>query len=144
MVWHYLQGGAMDEISVRNNLAQFQNLHLIPRMLRDLTQGNTSCEILGQKLFHILFFVAPIGHQQQFHPEAEAATALAAEVLSSNMILSTFTNTDMRTFKPEKSYKWFQLYWQGDRDKSLALLKLAGTKLHRYCHHCRLSTYRHP
>ncbi len=78
MVWHYLQGGAMDEISVRNNLAQFQNLHLIPRMLRDLTQGNTSCEILGQSFPHPIF-VAPIGHQQQFHPEAEAATALAAE-----------------------------------------------------------------
>ena len=124
MVWHYLQGGAMDEISVRNNLAQFQNLHLIPRMLRDLTQGNTSCEILGQSFPHPIF-VAPIGHQQQFHPEAEAATALAAEVLGSNMILSTFTNTDMRTFKPENPYKWFQLYWQGDRDKSLALLKLA-------------------
>ena len=124
MVWHYLQGGAMDEISVRNNLAQFQNLHLIPRMLRDLTQGNTSCEILGQSFPHPIF-VAPIGHQQQFHSEAEAATALAAEVLGSNMILSTFTNTDMRTFKSEHPYKWFQLYWQGDRDKSLALLKLA-------------------
>ncbi len=55
MVWHYLQGGAMDEISVRNNLAQFQNLHLIPRMLRDLTQGNTSCEILGQSFPHPIF-----------------------------------------------------------------------------------------
>ncbi len=124
MVWQYLQGGSMDELSVQNNLAQFKNFHLMPRMLNDLTQGNTTCEILGQSFPHPIF-LAPIGHQQQFHPDAEAATALAAEVLGSNMILSTFSNTDMRTLKQDNPFKWFQLYWQGEREKSLALVKLA-------------------
>lgn len=124
MVWQYLQGGSMDEHSVRDNLAQFAQIHLLPRMLKDLTQGHTAIEILGQTFPHPIF-IAPIGHQQQFHPEAEAATALAAEVLGSNMILSTFTNTDMRTLKQENPYKWFQLYWQGEREKSLALVQMA-------------------
>ena len=124
MVWQYLQGGSMDEHSVRGNLSQFEKIQLLPRMLKDLTQGHTACEILGQQFPHPIF-VAPIGHQQQFHPEAEAATALAAEVLGSNMILSTFTNTDMRTLKHDNPYKWFQLYWQGDREQSLALVKMA-------------------
>lgn len=124
MVWQYLQGGSMDEHSVRDNLAQFAQIHLLPRMLKDLTQGHTAIEILGQTFPHPIF-VAPIGHQQQFHPEAEAATALAAEVLGSNMILSTFTNTDMRALKQENPYKWFQLYWQGEREKSLALAQMA-------------------
>ena len=106
MVWQYLQGGSMDEHSVRGNLSQFEKIQLLPRMLKDLTQGHTACEILGQHFPHPIF-VAPIGHQQQFHPEAEAATALAAEVLGSNMILSTFTNTDMRTLKQDNPYKWF-------------------------------------
>ena len=124
MVWAYLQGGAMDEISVRDNLQQFGRIHLLPRMLKDLTQGTTQCEILGQHFPHPIF-LAPIGHQQQFHPDAEAASALAAEVLGSNIILSTFTNTDMRQLKKENPYKWFQLYWQGDREKSLSLVKMA-------------------
>ena len=124
MVWAYLQGGSMNEVSVEDNLNQFQNIELLPRMLRDLTQGHTECEILGQKFPHPIF-LAPIGHQQQFHPEAEAASALAAEVLGSNMILSTFTNTDMRKLKQDNPYKWFQLYWQGSREKSLALVKMA-------------------
>ncbi|AYA03687.1 alpha-hydroxy-acid oxidizing protein [Acinetobacter sp. WCHAc010034] len=124
MVWQYLQGGSMDEISVRSNLAQFAHIQLLPRMLKDLTHGSTECEIFGQKFPHPIF-LAPIGHQQQFHPEAEAASALAAEVLGSNMILSTFSNTDMRALKRENPYKWFQLYWQGGREKSLALVKLA-------------------
>ena len=45
MVWQYLQGGAMDEQSVRNNLQQFQNIQLVPRLLNDLTQGSTEIEI---------------------------------------------------------------------------------------------------
>jgi isopentenyl diphosphate isomerase/L-lactate dehydrogenase-like FMN-dependent dehydrogenase len=50
---------------------------------------------------------------------------LAAEVLESNFILSNFSNTDMRSLKADNPYKWFQLYWQGDREKSLALVQLA-------------------
>ncbi|WP_313041957.1 alpha-hydroxy acid oxidase [Acinetobacter sp.] len=124
MVWQYLQGGSMDEHSVRGNLSQFEQIQLLPRMLKDLTQGHTQIEILGQCFPHPIF-VAPIGHQQQFHPDAEAATALAAEVLGSNMILSTFTNTDMRELKQDNPFKWFQLYWQGEREKSLSLVKMA-------------------
>lgn len=124
MVWDYLQGGSMDEHSVRANLDQFSQIQLLPRMLRDLTQGNTECEILGQRFPHPIF-LAPIGHQQQFHPDAEAASALAAEVLGSNIVLSTFTNTDMRSLKQDNPMKWFQLYWQGEREKSLALVKMA-------------------
>ena len=124
MIWQYLQGGSMEEHSVRSNLDQFAQIQLMPRMLRNLTHGSTECEILGQRFEHPIF-LAPIGHQQQYHPEAEAASALAAEVLGSNMVLSTFTNTDMRALKQDNPRKWFQLYWQGSRDKSLALVKLA-------------------
>ncbi|MFV5523634.1 alpha-hydroxy acid oxidase [Acinetobacter variabilis] len=129
MVWNYLQGGSMDEVSVRDNLQQFQDIQLLPRMLKDLTQGSTELEMFGQKFPHPIF-LAPIGHQQQFHPEAEAASALAAEVMGSNIILSTFTNTDMRALKQDNPCKWFQLYWQGDREKSLALVKMA--EAHHY------------
>ncbi|MDY6458671.1 MULTISPECIES: alpha-hydroxy acid oxidase [Acinetobacter] len=124
MVWSYLQGGSMDEYSVQENISIFKDIQLLPRMLKDLTHGNTECEILGQCYPHPIF-LAPIGHQQQFHPDAEAASALAAEVMGSNIILSTFTNTDMRSLKQENPYKWFQLYWQGEREKSLNLVKMA-------------------
>lgn len=124
MVWQYLQGGAMDEYSIRDNREQFAKIQLVPRLLNDLTQGHTACEILGQTFPHPIF-LAPIGHQQQFHPDAEVASALAAEVLGSNFILSTFTNTDLSSLKQENPYKWFQLYWQGEREKSLALIRLA-------------------
>ena len=31
----------------------------------------------------------------------------------------------MRSLKADNPYKWFQLYWQGNREKSLALVQLA-------------------
>jgi 4-hydroxymandelate oxidase len=129
MVWQYLQGGAMNEVNVRSNLSEFESIQLLPRLLQDLTHGHTECEIFGQRYAHPIF-VAPIGHQQQFHPEAEAATALAAEVLGSNMVLSTFSNTDMRALNADNPRKWFQLYWQGERTKSLNLVKMA--EAHNY------------
>lgn len=122
--WHYLQGGAMHEKSVADNLKQFDQFQLVPRHLSDFSKGNTDCEILAQHFPHPIF-LSPIGHQQLFHPEGENATALAAEVLQSNFILSNFSNTDLTSLNPDNPYKWFQLYWQGDREKSLALVKLA-------------------
>nr|WP_174506716.1 alpha-hydroxy acid oxidase [Acinetobacter sp. Marseille-Q1620] len=127
--WHYLQGGAMSESSIRENLNAFEKIKLIPRHLNDLTQGNTECHFLGQTFPHPIF-LAPIGHQQLFHPQAEKATSLAAEVLQSNILLSTFTNTSLQEINKENPYKWFQLYWQGEREKSLQLLREA--EAHHY------------
>jgi isopentenyl diphosphate isomerase/L-lactate dehydrogenase-like FMN-dependent dehydrogenase len=123
-VWGYLNGGAMHELSVQNNCQQFQNIQLIPRHLNDLTQGNTRFHLFGLEYPHPIF-LAPIGHQALFHPQAEAASALAAEVMQSNIILSTFSNTAMDELTHHNPYKWFQLYWQGSREKSLALIKQA-------------------
>lgn len=123
-VWGYLSGGAMREISVGQNLSQFEKIQLIPRHLNDLTQGNTTVDLFGQCYPHPIF-LAPIGHQQLFHPQGEAATALAAEVMQSNYVLSTFTNTAMDQLNPHNPYKWFQLYWQGSREKSLPLIQQA-------------------
>ncbi|MCH7310167.1 alpha-hydroxy acid oxidase [Acinetobacter sp. ANC 4805] len=123
-VWGYLNGGAMHELSVQNNCQQFQNIQLIPRHLNDLTQGNTRFHLFGLEYPHPIF-LAPIGHQALFHPQAEAASALAAEVMQSNIILSTFSNTAMDELTHHNPYKWFQLYWQGSREKSSALIKQA-------------------
>ena len=123
-VWGYLQGGAMHEISVQQNLLQFQDIQLVPRHLNDLTQGHTEIHLFGQTYPHPIF-LAPIGHQGLFHPQAEQATALAAEVMQSNMILSTFTNTHMGEINPHHADKWFQLYWHGSREQSLPLVQQA-------------------
>ncbi|OEY93163.1 alpha-hydroxy-acid oxidizing enzyme [Acinetobacter qingfengensis] len=122
--WSYLTGGAMHEISVQQNLLQFQDIQLIPRHLNDLTHGHTQITLFGKQYPHPIF-LAPIGHQQLFHPQGEAASALAAEVMQANYILSTFSNTAMTEVNQNYPFKWFQLYWQGSRECSLPLIKQA-------------------
>lgn len=127
--WSYLQSGAMNEISLQENQTQFNAWRILPRMLNNLRNGHTALTLFGQHYPHPIF-LAPIGHQALFHQQAEQATALAAEVMQSNMVLSTFTNTPLQHLKQDNPFKWFQLYWQGDRDKSLALVKEA--EAHNY------------
>ncbi|OUY05590.1 alpha-hydroxy acid oxidase [Acinetobacter populi] len=122
--WSYLNGGAMHEISVQQNILQFQDIQLIPRHLNDLTHGNTQIHLFGQIFPHPIF-LAPIGHQQLFHPQGEAATALAAEAVQANYVLSTFSNTAMTQVNQDYPFKWFQLYWQGCRELSLPLIQQA-------------------
>lgn len=122
--WAYLQSGAMHEVSLKDSQKQFEKIHILPRVLKDLSGGHTQCQILGQTYPHPIF-LAPIGHQALFHAEAERATALAAEVMQSNLILSTFTTTDLHALNKDNPFKWFQLYWQGEREKSLQLVKQA-------------------
>lgn len=128
--WDYLQGGAMQELSVQGNRRQFQEIQLIPRHLNNITTGHTKLHLLGQNYPHPIF-LAPIGHQALFHPQAEQASALAAEVMHSNFILSNFSNTDLRHLNKDNPNKWFQLYWQGDQQRALALIKLAEQQYYK-------------
>ena len=122
--WAYLQGGAMDQHSVHENLQQFQKVQLIPRALQDFSQAHTGIQLFGQKFAHPIF-LAPIGHQQLFHPKAEADSALAAEVLGANFLLSHFTTTDLKQIHTDSSGKWLQLYWQGQPEHTLQLIRQA-------------------
>lgn len=122
--WAYLQSGAMHEVSLKKNRTQFDNIQLLPRILKDLSGGHTQCQLFGQNYPHPIF-LAPIGHQALFHPDAEHATALAAEVMQSNFILSTFSTTHLNALKKDNPFKWFQLYWQGERETALQLVKMA-------------------
>ena len=129
-VWAYLTGGAMHEITVQQNQLQFQDIQLIPQHLNDLTQGHTRLNLFGQEYPHPIF-LAPVGHQALFHSQAEHASALAAQVMQSNFILSQFSNTKMAELAPEHPYKWFQLYWQGSKDHVLSLIQQAEQSHYR-------------
>lgn len=122
--WAYLQGGAMDQHSIQDNLQQFQKVQLIPRPLQDFSHAHTGIQLFGQKFVHPIF-LAPIGHQQLFHPKAEADSALAAEVLGANLLLSHFTTTDLKQINADYSGKWLQLYWQGQPEHTLQLIRQA-------------------
>ena len=122
----YLEGGAADELTCQANLQVWQDWALLPRMLRDLRGGHTRCGLLGQELQHPIL-LAPVAYQQLFHAEGELATAMAAGVMGGAAVLSSFASTSLEAVaEVAQGPLWFQLYWQGDGDRTLALAERAA------------------
>lgn len=124
-VWAYLQGGAMDEITLQANMRDWQDLQLVPRRLQALAGGHTRLERFGQS-FASPIWLAPIAYQQLFHPDAEIATAHAAHVSQTPMLVSSFATRHFAEIAAHTTAPlWLQLYWQGSRAASLALVRQA-------------------
>lgn len=126
----YFNGGAADEITLRDNEQAWSKLRLQSRVLRSLAGGDTSLELFGRRLAHPIL-LAPVALQRWLHPDGEAATVQAAAALEAGMVLSTQSSVPMETVMrlagpaAERGPMWFQLYWQGSREDTLALLRRA-------------------
>lgn len=122
--WAYLSGGAADEITLRENQSAFEKYRIVPRVLRDPTSASTRVSMLGKAYDHPLW-VAPMAFHRLFHPEGETATALGAAAVNCGMVVSSQSSQPLEAVAPHASNPWFQLYFQPDRDFTLALMHRA-------------------
>src|SRR5438034_262220 len=75
-IFHFLEGAAETEWTARRNTDAFDELHVIPRCLVDVSTVRTSTRILGQDVEWPVF-CSPTGASRLFHPEGELAVARA-------------------------------------------------------------------
>ena len=123
--WAYLQGGAADELTVVANSEAWRNLNLLPRALSDVRGGHTRCTLFGDSLAHPII-LAPVATQRLFHPEGESASVLAASVMGGVAVVSTQASISLEEIAAQaQGPLWFQLYWQGGREATLALVRRA-------------------
>lgn len=125
----YYKSGARDEITLRRNREVFNNVELLPRLLRDVSNIETKIEILNQKLLCPII-LAPVAMQQMAHNEGEMASAMAAQNFGCAMTLSTSSNKSIEEVGPINSNLFFQLYFAKDRSITEKMLK--KTKAHGY------------
>ncbi len=127
----WLEGGAADEITLRENEAAWQRLRLRPRVLRGLDGSHLRCRVGARTLPHPVF-VAPMAHQAALHPQAEAGCAVAAAALGAGFVLSCQSSTPMediaRLYLADagRGALWCQLHWLHTREASLAYLQRAA------------------
>ena len=122
----YIDGGAGDELTVKENESAWRDLQLLPHVLTGVDKRDTGVEVLGRKHPHPLL-VAPTGFQRLTHPDAEIACARGAAATGATFCLSTFATTspqDLQAAVPGLHW-WFQLYWFTDRDLNWALVDKA-------------------
>lgn len=115
-IYDYMAGGADDEYSLRGNTTAFDDYHLIPDTLIDVSQIDTSVRILGVDM-KLPFYLSPSGGSGLFHKEKESAVARAADQAGIMYGLSTFSTQHITTIGAETSGpKMFQIYIVKDRD----------------------------
>ncbi len=121
----YIAGGSGRDTSAAANLAAFADWAIVPRLLRDVTAGHTRRMLGGQAFEHPLL-LAPVAHQKLVHPEGELASARAAQATDSGIVCSTLSSFRLEDIAPLAGpRRWFQLYFQPDRNATLDLLRRA-------------------
>jgi L-lactate dehydrogenase (cytochrome) len=114
-VFDYIDGGAEDERSLRNNSDAFARIEFRPRVLRAVASIDTSTTLLGKPLPFPLA-LAPTGFTRVADPQGELAVARAADRAGLPYTLSTLSTRSIEEVAAvDPGRKWFQVYAWRDR-----------------------------
>ncbi|HEV2842088.1 MAG TPA: alpha-hydroxy acid oxidase [Chthoniobacterales bacterium] len=134
-VCDYFEGGALDEVTLRENTAGWERLKLYYRVLAGVGERDLTTTVLGQPI-SMPIVVAPTAFHKLACEAGEIAAAKAAKAAGTLFILSSLSNTAMEAVfadPPSPGYgvtgaaspRWFQLYVYKDRAITLELVKRA-------------------
>ena len=114
-IFHYIDGGSDDEVTLKRNTDSFNKCDLIPNVLAGSSNIDLSTTVLGQKIDFPLFLSATAMHRH-YHHEGESATARAADKVGTMFGISTMSTKSIEEIgKLTKGPKLFQLYIHKDK-----------------------------
>jgi isopentenyl diphosphate isomerase/L-lactate dehydrogenase-like FMN-dependent dehydrogenase len=124
-VFDYLDGGAENESTLRENTRAFEDIVFRPRTAVAFKTCDMSVRILGREIsFPAL--LAPVGYSRLMHPEGELAGARAAGQSGTAYILSTISGHKLEDVKAASNGPvWYQLYLVGGRETCEAAIDRA-------------------
>src|ERR1700736_2061806 len=106
-VLDYCEGGALDEVTLRENVAGWERLKLYYHVLAGVGPRDLTTAVLGQRL-SMPIVVAPTAFHRLACDDGEIATAKAARSAGTLFILSSLSNTAMESvFAEAASPRWF-------------------------------------
>ena len=115
-MFHYIDGAAEDEWTLRHSTAAFDGWNLVPRTLVDVSQLDTTTTVLGQQLA-LPILCAPTGMSRLFHYQGELAVARAAKEAGVLYSLSTMGSTSIEDVAAvSDGPKMYQIYVLKDRE----------------------------
>jgi len=114
-IFHYIDGGSDDEITLRRNTEAFNDCDLIPSVLASVGTPDLSTTIFGKKI-SLPIFLAPTAMQRLYHYEGDIASAKAAEKFNTFYSMSTMANNTIEKISNiSNGPKLFQLYVHKDQ-----------------------------
>jgi len=122
-IFHYIDGGSDDEVTLNRNTNSFNDYDLVPSVLNDVSNIDMSTTVLGEKIDFPLFPAATAMHRL-YHHEGERASAKAVEKMGTIFGTSTMSTVSIEEIaKINKGPKLFQLYIHKDRGLTDNLLE---------------------
>ena len=114
-IFHYIDGGADDEITLKRNTNSFDDCDLVPNILRSVGKPDLSTTVFGRKI-EMPIFLSPTAMQSLYHPDGDKASARAAEKFGTMYSMSTMASFSIEEIANISSGpKLFQLYIHKDK-----------------------------
>lgn len=130
-LFHYIDGGAYAEHTLRRNVGDLADIALRQRVLRNMSDLSVNTELWGEKL-DIPVVLAPVGLTGMFARRGEVQAARAATRKGVPFTLSTVSVCPIEEVAPAIERPiWFQLYVLRDRGfmkNALERAQAAGVK----------------
>ena len=124
-VFHYIDGGADDEVTRRKNTESFERVDLIPNVLHGVNNVDMSVQVMGQKLF-VPFYCSPTALQRLFHPAGEYAVGAAASSMGTMFGVSSLGTVSLEDLRRKhKTPQAYQFYFHKDRGVNQAMMERA-------------------
>jgi len=124
-VFDYIDGGADDERTLRDNCRAFERLTFRPRCAVATPVTDVKTSVLGIPISMPLL-LGPVGSCRMFYPRGEMAAARAAGDAGTIYALSTLSGCRLEDVRSASTGPvWYQLYLCGGRDVATASIDRA-------------------
>ncbi|WP_170379469.1 alpha-hydroxy acid oxidase [Ruegeria atlantica] len=124
-IFNYIDGGADDEVTYRENTNAFDRCDLLPSVLRGVSDVDMSVTVMGQKL-DMPVYCSPTALQRLFHHQGERAVAAAAEKYGTMFGVSSLGTVSLEELRQKhKNPQVYQFYFHKDRDLNAAMMQRA-------------------
>jgi (S)-mandelate dehydrogenase len=115
-IFDFFDGGAEDEVTLRDNRAAFERVRLLPRVLVDVSKIETAAGVLG-KPSALPLAIAPTGGISAGRAGAELILARAAKAFGVPFTMATPSAFTIERVAQEVGGRlWFQLYAVRDKE----------------------------
>jgi len=115
-IFDFFDGGAEDEVTLRENRAAFERVRLLPRVLVDVSKVRTAVDLLG-KPSSMPLAIAPTGGISAGRYGAELILARAAKAAGVPFTMATPSAFSIERVAEEVGGRlWFQLYAVRNRE----------------------------
>ncbi|MDA7606351.1 alpha-hydroxy-acid oxidizing protein [Pelagibacteraceae bacterium] len=130
-IFHYIDGGADDETTLKRNTESFAKCDLIPNILASVGEPDLSVSVFGQTI-DMPLFLSPTAMQRLYHHDGDKASARAAEKFGTFYSMSTMATSSIEEISGiSNGPKLFQLYIHKDQaltDNLIDRCKSSGFK----------------